>query len=124
MPAKKDKVEIKCEKCGSLFYVEPYRVKRARYCGFSCKQSAATIARNIKSRGTGVGYVKVDGRHEHRTVAEIAIGRKLLPGEIVHHKNKNKKDNRSENLEVMTQSQHILEHLPEMMEIRKAKAGY
>lgn len=112
-----------CNLCGVSYTVETYRLKRTKYCSFSCKQSAATISRNIKSRGTGKGYVKVNKRHEHRAVAEKMLGRKLLPGEIVHHKNGNKKDNRPENLEVMTQSEHIKIHLPEMHEIRRRKCN-
>ncbi|MHA2171146.1 MAG: HNH endonuclease [Candidatus Kariarchaeaceae archaeon] len=34
----------------------------------------------------------------HRHVAEQKLGRKLRPGEVVHHKNRDKKDNRRKNL--------------------------
>lgn len=61
-------------------------------------------------RGTGKGYVKVGGRHEHRVVAERMIGRKLIKGEVVHHINGDKKDNRPENLVITTQSKHIESH--------------
>lgn len=49
--------------------------------------------------------------YEHRLVAEQMINRRLLPGEIVHHKNEVKTDNRPENLEVVKdQSHHRFHH--------------
>lgn len=66
---------------------------------------------NIKLRGTGTKtYVKELGRHQHRVVMERTLGRKLVKGEIVHHKDRNKKNNHPSNLEVMTQSQHARLH--------------
>lgn len=56
-------------------------------------------------------YVKLFGRHEHRFVAEEKIGRALKPGEIAHHKNEDKKDNRKKNIGVLpSQADHASIH--------------
>ena len=47
----------------------------------------------------------------HQHVAEMMLGRKLLPGETVHHKNRNKLDNRRKNLWVFeSQQKHYQVH--------------
>ncbi len=57
-------------------------------------------------RADAGGYV-----FEHVLVAEKMIGRHLFLGEVVHHKNAMKDDNRSENLSVFAnQSEHAAHH--------------
>jgi hypothetical protein len=65
----------------------------------------------MRDRGDGKTYRKLRGRHEHRVIAERKLKRPLRPGEIVHHKDHNKRNNNPDNLEVMTQSEHCRLHM-------------
>lgn len=71
--------------------------------------------------GTSEYYRKIRGVHEHRRVMEEKIGRKLCPDEIVHHIDGNKRNNSPENLQLVTRSEHMKIHLPELHRARKKK---
>lgn len=47
---------------------------------------------------------------EHRIVMEQHIGRLLKPGEVVHHKDGNKKNNSIDNLALDTDTEHRRHH--------------
>lgn len=62
-------------------------------------------APNHRDSAKGKGYVL-----QHRLVMERVLGRPLVIGEIVHHKNEIKDDNRPENLSLTSRSPHAAGH--------------
>lgn len=49
-------------------------------------------------------------RLEHRLVMSRHLGRELLDSEVVHHKDENPSNNQIENLEILSQRAHSLQH--------------
>ena len=79
----------------------------------SAEQRRRSLFRNsdsLRYTGSQRNYVKLKGRHMHRVVMEQALGRPLLPNEIVHHRDGDKWNNDPSNLVVMTQSEHLTLH--------------
>ena len=85
---------------------------------------SAKSIRSSPRNGTNqsVGHIDRDGYRrvyrggkqvlEHRWIVEESLGRKLLPGEVVHHANGQRLDNRPANLQVLERGEHMRLHLP------------
>lgn len=119
--------EFDCVVCGKHCTV--YRSPSATHpvtCSLACtgvKQRGSSNPSFSGGRHTAdTGYVRIlnpshpesDSRgyvYEHRLVMEQSLGRRLNPGEVVHHINHVRDDNRLENLRVFaSHSEHIKFH--------------
>ena len=57
------------------------------------------------TNANGYRVYKDSGQLVHRHIAELKLGRPLQSGEVVHHINRNKQDNRPSNLYVFHEQQ-------------------
>lgn len=117
-----------CDECGKPVKMPPSQFNRAKnhFCSKQCHmafmnrelnpsrmtQSVRQKLRNSHlGKGEGKSYAKMFGRHTHRVIAEMAIGRPLKYGEIVHHIDGNKRNNDPSNLVVLeNQAEHARLH--------------
>jgi len=102
------RVKLVCQQCGKNFTRQKWVPSKSYIC---CSRKCHTEFQRKDRVINGNGYVAiwVDDQKvlEHRFVMEQYLGRSLLENEIVHHINNNRTDNRVENLQVMTQGQHV-----------------
>jgi hypothetical protein len=103
---------IKCKYCKKEFYST-----RHEFCSPECVSKYKVEHYEHKTyfeNGYIVefhnGYNKKGNVKQHRRIMEDFLGRKLSENEVVHHINGDKTDNRIENLQVMTRSEHSSLH--------------
>lgn len=126
-----EKIDKTCQHCKKVFEatVADTRYRPVKYCSRKCTYDSKRISKGyfINTRGYKELYLPDHPKAntvyypEHRYVMEQHIGRVLNEDEIVHHINRNKRDNRIENLVIMTAEEHSQEHINDR---KKAGAEY
>jgi hypothetical protein len=132
-------IETTCDNCGKMFQRREAEIKfnqrmgmKRAYCSRACWRASLHQSRQGPSnpnwnggryiRRDGYVEIRVDGveRLEHNYLMEKKMGRELKRGELVHHMNGIRTDNRMENLKLMTISEHMRIHHPKGI-LRRAK---
>lgn len=108
-----------CLQCSKEFYVYKCKIEEKKFCSRTCQYEflRKNEAWGFKRNGSPMPNnpykrISIKGKwhSEHRLIIEANLGRKLEKWEHIHHINGNPQDNRLENLQVLSASDHLKLH--------------
>jgi len=124
-----------CDWCGTAFYKPRSRLTNENFCSYGCRNQwlgkVNVEVRNVPGHSAGHkaphltelnqrrnplgrvarGKTRATSSQIYRKVAKEMLGRALQPGEVVHHINGDRSDNRHENLAVLPEREHRRLHM-------------
>lgn len=123
----RNRVQTICAQCGKELRLSKSLIRDLNFCSHSCARSYRNLHDNpmnddarsslsLLRMGSGEKktYLKINGRHAHRSIAERILGRPLKKGEVVHHIDRKIRNNAPENLKVFeSQAEHARWHMKE-----------
>jgi hypothetical protein len=114
---------LTCEVCGEGFLQLRWRGYEQLYCSRACANRKRPKTTWLDKHG--YPQMTVDGRGVpiHRVVMERMLGRKLLPGETVHHKDGDRTNYAESNLELWTSRHGRGQRLSDLEKIGLRLAG-
>ena len=108
---KNGSVKVPCDICGKIVSRNPSNVCKNNYCGYECMAKGKTLSAPRTNKWANVR--KWFGRFGRMSEC-IRCGYNKHPGILVlHHKDRDRENNRLDNLEVLCPNCHALEHLEE-----------
>lgn len=127
---------LQCDHCGETYRIRSDEYKRKYVKGGRSKLCPQCVPINFDGFIDTKGYVVKNVRayppehwdlllqmckgnrqvKDHRALMAIHLGRPLGDSEVVHHRNGDKSDNRIENLEIISASDHTVFHMTELAE--------